>query len=320
VVTDWNWPKNKPKALNTALPHCRGDIIGIFDAEDEVHPRLLRHIDGLLTASGADIVQGGVQLMNHTTSWWSLRAVLEYFIHFRSRLHYHARQNFIPLGGNTVFVRTELVRATGAWDPECLAEDCDLGVRLSSLGAKTVVAYEPDLVTKEETPISLGALFRQRVRWDQGFLQVLRKGEWRRLETRRERMMARFTLAMPFLQGVSWMLVPLEMLTIPFVRLPVAVALVSFLLFIPFAVMFALEGVAYQEYCEHFGFKRRARDYVRLVYGAPLYQFALAGAAAQAIWRERHGDRSWVKTEHAGAHRIPIKPLKPAGSVELGSR
>src|SRR3954453_20827849 len=34
VVIDWNWPKNKPKALNTALPHCRGDVVGIFDAED----------------------------------------------------------------------------------------------------------------------------------------------------------------------------------------------------------------------------------------------------------------------------------------------
>jgi len=32
IVTDWNWPKNKPKALNTALPHCRGEIVGVFDA------------------------------------------------------------------------------------------------------------------------------------------------------------------------------------------------------------------------------------------------------------------------------------------------
>jgi cellulose synthase/poly-beta-1,6-N-acetylglucosamine synthase-like glycosyltransferase len=307
VVTDWSWPKNKPKALNEALPYCRGDMVGIFDAEDEVHPQLLRYIDTTLVDSGADIVQGGIQLMNYQSSWWALRAVLEYYVHFRSRLRYHARQGFIPLGGNTVFVRTELVRATGGWDPDCLAEDCELGVRLSALGARTVVAYEPALVTKEETPTSLGGLFRQRVRWDQGFLQVLRKGEWAWMPTRRQRFSARYTLATPFLQAVSWLLVPLELSTMPFLHIPVALALVSFLLFIPFGAMFALDFVAFGEFCRRYGFTPRRRDRVRVVFGAPLYQFVLAGAAAQAVWREMRGVRTWEKTEHAGAHRAALQ-------------
>ena len=37
VLLDHNVPKNKPKALNTALADCRGDVVGVFDAEDEVH-------------------------------------------------------------------------------------------------------------------------------------------------------------------------------------------------------------------------------------------------------------------------------------------
>jgi cellulose synthase/poly-beta-1,6-N-acetylglucosamine synthase-like glycosyltransferase len=45
VVIDTSRPKNKPKALNAALPACRGDVVGVFDAEDEVHPQLLRHVD-----------------------------------------------------------------------------------------------------------------------------------------------------------------------------------------------------------------------------------------------------------------------------------
>jgi cellulose synthase/poly-beta-1,6-N-acetylglucosamine synthase-like glycosyltransferase len=36
VVVDDNWPKNKPKALNVGLAHCRGNYVGVFDAEDEV--------------------------------------------------------------------------------------------------------------------------------------------------------------------------------------------------------------------------------------------------------------------------------------------
>ena len=82
--------------------------------------------------------------MNFHSSWYTLRNCLEYFFWFRSRLHLHAQHGFIPLGGNTVFVRTDLLRDTGGWDGECLAEDCDLGVRLSSVGKKVVVAYDSD--------------------------------------------------------------------------------------------------------------------------------------------------------------------------------
>ena len=96
-------------------------------------------------------MQGGVQLMNYHSNWYSVRNVLEYYFWFRSRLHFHAAQRFIPLGGNTVFVRTDLLRQAGGWDPDCLAEDCELGVRLSSAGARVAVAYDPELVTREET-------------------------------------------------------------------------------------------------------------------------------------------------------------------------
>ncbi len=110
VAVDTNERKNKPKAMNTALPHCRGDVVGVFDAEDQVHPLLLEHVDHAFRTTRADVVQGGVQLINFHSNWYSLRNCLEYFFWFRSRLHLHARKGFIPLGGNTVFVRTDLLR------------------------------------------------------------------------------------------------------------------------------------------------------------------------------------------------------------------
>ena len=122
-----------------------------------------------------------MQLVNFHSSWYSLHNCLEYFFWFRSRLHLHAQKGFIPLGGNTVFVRADRLRAAGGWDPNCLAEDCDLGVRLSTVGAKVVVAYDAVMVTREETPDSLNGLYRQRTRWNQGFLQVYRKGYWKQL-------------------------------------------------------------------------------------------------------------------------------------------
>ncbi|MBV9412744.1 MAG: glycosyltransferase family 2 protein [Acidimicrobiia bacterium] len=303
VVVDTNWPKNKPKALNTALPQCAGDIVAVFDAEDEVHPQLLRHVDTCFAVTGVDMVQAGVQPMNHRSSWWALLSSLEYYVYYRSLFHQRARQRFIPLGGNTVFVRTSLVQATNGWDANCLAEDCELGVRLSSLGARAVAAYDPDLVTREETPADVRGLFHQRVRWQQGFFQVLRKGDWRRLPTRRQRMVARCALAMPMVQAASWLVVPIAMMVMFVLRLPVAVALFTFLLFIPLAARLVLDLIAYGELCSHYGFRRRVWDYVGVFVGTPLFQSILAVAGAWAVTRELRGERGWYKTEHAGAHR-----------------
>src|SRR3954452_16359116 len=245
VVVDTHEKKNKPKAMNTALPHCRGDVVGVFDAEDQVHPELLAHVDHAFRSTGADVVQGGVQLINFHSSWYSLRNCLEYFFWFRSRLHLHAKKGFIPLGGNTVFVRTDVLRAANGWDGTCLAEDCDLGVRLSSRGAKVVVAYESSLVTREETPGTLAGLLKQRTRWNQGFLQVLRKGEWRRLPTFRQRLLARYTLTSPFLQAFSGVVIPIGIAIAIWADFPVLVALTPFLPVLPMAatMMFQVVGL-----------------------------------------------------------------------------
>ncbi|HET9692386.1 MAG TPA: glycosyltransferase [Acidimicrobiales bacterium] len=316
VVVDHNWPKNKPKALNTALPHCRGDVVGVFDAEDEVDPRLLRQVDHAFRANDAHVVQGGVQLMNFRSSWYSLRNCLEYFFWFRSRLHLHAQHRFIPLGGNTVFCRTDVLRAVGGWDAECLAEDCELGVRLSTLGARVAIAYSPDLVTREETPGTLKSLFKQRTRWNQGFLQVLRKGEWRQLPTRRQRLLARYTLSMPFLQAFAGVGIIVSVVSAVFLRAPVALALFSFLPAVPTLATLAFEIAGLREFCRNYYVRARATDYLRLILGMFPYQLVLAAAAVRAVVREALGMRGWEKTAHVGAHRsaaVEAAMANPAG-------
>jgi glycosyltransferase XagB len=303
VLVDHSQPKNKPKALNTALSACTGTVTAVFDAEDEVHPELLRHVDARFCDTAADVVQGGVQLMNYHSSWYSLRNVLEYYFWFRSRLHFHAQQRFIPLGGNTVFIRTARLREVGGWDPECLAEDCEIGVRLSSRGAKVAVAYDPDLVTREETPGSVRELFKQRTRWNQGFLQVLRKGEWRRLPTARQRLLARYTLAMPFLQAFTGVLIPVSLATMILLDLPVLAALITFVPLVPTLATLAVEAAGLGEFCRSYGHRARLLDYLRLLLGTFPYHLLLGAAALRAVLRERRGERGWEKTAHVGAHR-----------------
>jgi glycosyltransferase XagB len=314
VVLDAGWPKSKPRALNAALPHCKGTIIGVFDAEDDVPPALLPGVDRCFQRTNADVVQGGVQLMNFRSSWLTVRNVLEYYFWFRSRLHRHARHGFIPLGGNTVFIRADVLRDVAGWDADCLAEDCELGVRLSALGARTVVFYEPELVTREECPPTLGAFARQRTRWNQGYLQTLRRGHWRRLPLHRLALGA-YILAMPYLMALVWLTIPVAIGTALAVNAPVPITLVSFLPALPMLSMLAVEIAALGDFCRAYGQRPSRRDYGRLALGLPVYQAVLAFAAVRAVVREVRGERRWEKTTHLGLHLAEFTRRENGGAA-----
>jgi glycosyltransferase XagB len=322
VVVDRHEQKNKPRALNTALRVVEGDVVGVFDAEDEVHHDLLRHVDHALRSSNAHVIQGGVQLINFQSSWYSLRNCLEYYFWFRSRLHLQAEKGFIPLGGNTVFVRTEVLRAVGGWDGNCLAEDCDLGVRLSSAGSPVVVSYDPVMVTREETPGTLVGLFKQRTRWNQGFIQVYRKGDWRRLPEFRQRLLARYTLATPFIQTFTGLAIPVGVAIGFLAKVPIVVALISFAPLLPTLAILAFEIAGLHDFGMQYRLRVRVTHYLKLVLGAPCYQMVLAGAAVRAVWREARGRTDWELTAHVGAHlaaQPAAEPVSVAAREPVGA-
>lgn len=303
VVVDHSWPKSKPAALNSALPYCTGDVVGVFDAEDEVAPNLLAAIERTFLRDDPDVVQGGVQLMNVRSSWWAARNCLEYYFWFRSRLHFHADRDFIPLGGNTVFVRRDVLVGLDGWDASCLAEDCDLGVRISARGGVVTVAYTPDLATREETPDSIPTLIRQRTRWNQGFIQVMRKGDWRELPTLRQRLLARYTLLTPFVQAATGLIVPLSLVMMLWVKASVIVTLIAFLPLLFVTASSLIEMSALREFGRDFNVRIGARQYLGVLLGTLPYQWLLAASAMRAVWREARNERGWEKTAHIGAHR-----------------
>ncbi|WP_350004388.1 glycosyltransferase family 2 protein [Pseudarthrobacter sp. WHRI 8279] len=302
VSVDEGAVKNKPRQLNTALAMCRKDVVGIFDAESIAAPDLLLHVDTCFVARNADVVQGAVQLVNYRDSWYALRNCLEYFMWFRSRLHAYAKQGFIPLGGNTVFVRRDVLSSINGWDGNCLAEDCDLGVRLSVLNRKIVIAYAPHLVTKEETPDSIRALIKQRTRWSLGFMQVIAKRDWRALPTLRQRSVAWWTLMQQHFMAFAGLCIPLSILTALFGKFPVPVALLTFVPLVPAVAAVAFDVCMLREFGRDHGYKIRIYDHVRLVLGTPFYQVLLAYSALRALAKFRQGDFAWEKTMHSGAH------------------
>jgi len=314
VIVDTSVPKNKPQALNAGLAACRNEIVGIFDAEDDVSLDVLRQADDVFERTGAEVAQGGVQLVTLRNSWFSARNCLEYFFWFRSRLHVHAEHGLAPLGGNTVFFRRDALLRTGGWDGTILAEDCDIGIRLSASGSDVAVWFDAHTATREETPATLRAFIKQRTRWNQGYIQVLRKRSWKVLPTRRQRALVQYVLVFPLIQAATGFLFPAAILLVIFGQLPLLLTLAAFVPLLIMVGIVATELVGLFELSRTFHLGAGLRDYAVVVLTTIPYQLILAFAATRAIWREALGRRGWEKTEHAGLHRTPVA-LLPIGET-----
>jgi cellulose synthase/poly-beta-1,6-N-acetylglucosamine synthase-like glycosyltransferase len=306
-----NPPFNKPRALNVGLANASHEIVTVFDAEDDVHPDIFRVINTVMLEEGVGIVQGGVQLMNLRDHWFSVFNCLEYFFHYKSRLHFDARAGMIPLGGNTVFFRRNLVAHVGGWDVRCLTEDADLGVRLSALGERVRVIYDPRWVTREETPHNVRALVKQRTRWHQGFLQILTKHDWHHVPGRRRRLLALLIFAQPLLDGFLLCALPLIPLALLYIRLPVIVALVSFAPLYVLGLQLLMNLVGVLEFGRAYGERIPLRLLGRMPFTYLPYQSLIAFSALRATVRHALGHGEWEKTEHRGAHRRPALAARP---------
>jgi glycosyltransferase XagB len=304
LITFDDPPINKPHGLNVGLGYATGDVVSIFDAEDEPHPDILNVVNTVMVREGAEVVQCGVQLMNFADRWFSALNVLEYLFWFKSRMHYHAAVGMVPLGGNTVFFKRVLLDQAGGWDQECLTEDADIGIRLSTQGVGVRVIYDDSYVTREETPPTVGQFIKQRTRWNQGFLQVLGKGEWLRLPTLPQRLLALYTLAFPLMQALTLLYLPVSLWLMFFGKLPVLVAMISSL---PVYVLLAQLVISLCGLHEFMAVHRLRRSLIAplwLILAFLPFQWLLGFAALRALWRQLRGMNAWEKTKHIGAHRV----------------
>ncbi|MEM9032569.1 MAG: glycosyltransferase [Pseudomonadota bacterium] len=169
IVVPKGMIRTKPRALNYALDFCRGDIVGIYDAEDAPAPDQIRRVAARFAAAPSDVVclQGQLAFYNAPQNWLSRCFAIDYASWFRIILPGLARLNFaIPLGGTSVFFRRSALEAAGRWDAHNVTEDADLGIRLARLGWRTEILNS---TTREEANCRPAAWIRQRGRWLKGY-------------------------------------------------------------------------------------------------------------------------------------------------------
>ena len=307
VETFTGTPINKPRGLNVGLQRTSNQIVTIFDAEDDIDSNIFNVVNTIMIEEQKNIVQAGVQLVNFRDHWFAVHNVLEYFFWFKSRLHFHAHIGMIPLGGNTVFVHRELLDKVDGWDEACLTEDADLGLRLSALGESIRVVYDAKHVTREETPDSVNAFIKQRTRWHQGFLQVLRKGSWRGLPKLRQRLLAIYTLSYPMFQAMLTLLWPAMIVAIIGLKISVPVTMISFLPLYALVFQFLVCVIGAWMFTREYSFKFPLHLPIGMAITFLPFQFLLGISAVRAAWREIRNQNNWEKTAHLGAHRNAIR-------------
>jgi cellulose synthase/poly-beta-1,6-N-acetylglucosamine synthase-like glycosyltransferase len=195
------------------------------------------------------------------------------------------------------------VERLGGWDEHCLTEDADIGLRLSALGEPIRVFYDAHLVTREETPDSVTGFIKQRTRWHQGFLQLLRKGDWRRLPKLHQRLFALYTFSFPWVQSFICFFGLFSLLLGFVMKIPVAIAITSYLPLYVFALqaIFTLGGAFLFAREYRLRLPITAMAFACLTY-IP-YQFLHVISSLRALYREIAGMGNWEKTAHSGAHR-----------------
>jgi len=171
-------PSTKGRALNYALSYIddRSEMCGFYDAESRPDLRVLLYVAHRRLQDGrrVSILQGPVfQVRNfyEMSPWCKIASLYQAIAHDWYLPALFRRLPFV--GGTNLFVDTGLLYRIGGYDQSSLTEDLELGTR-AYLQCGAWPEYLP-YPSSEQTPPSLPAFYRQRLRWGTGHLQVMDK-------------------------------------------------------------------------------------------------------------------------------------------------
>jgi len=186
---NWIYQRMLQHETNTGV---RFDLVVTHDAEDLIHPDSLQWIN--YYAERYDFIQ--IPVLPLQTSWseWTHGVYCDEFAEFQSR-DLPVRQalgGFIPSAGvGTAYSRRALealaAEANCIFEPSCLTEDYENGLRLHALGLAQVFvppvrrgADRSMVATREYFPRRFPAAIRQRTRWVTGIaLQTWERHGWK---------------------------------------------------------------------------------------------------------------------------------------------
>ncbi|MCL5676375.1 MAG: glycosyltransferase [Firmicutes bacterium] len=171
-------PSTKGRALNYALRSVdeRSEMCGFYDAESRPDLRVLLYVASRRMEDGAKaaILQGPVFQVRNFYEMHPFCKIASLYQAVAHDWYLPALFRRLPfVGGTNLFVDTRLLHRIGGYDQSSLTEDLELGTR-AYLQCGAWPEYLP-YPSSEQTPPSVTAFYRQRLRWGTGHLQVMDK-------------------------------------------------------------------------------------------------------------------------------------------------
>lgn len=303
VVVPVGCPQTKPRALNHGLSMATGDLVTIYDAEDEPHPLQLRRAAEAFAADHTGrlaCVQAPLRIRRagdtgSKSPFMDRQFAVEYAALFEVTLPALSRLRMpFPLGGTSNHFRHVALKQVHGWDAYNVTEDADLGFRLWRSGWRLGVIDTPTL---ESPPGPLRVWLPQRTRWLKGYLQTLGVHTRRPWKLGPKAHLSLFlTLGMALVSAAAYAPAILWLTTYVIVAgvggampdIP-ALALWTLLLGTMSAWAHGLIGA-----------RRAGVDYgLSDMLRAPLYWSLLSLAFFHAVWRLVFEPHRWDKTAHA---------------------
>lgn len=170
----------KSGALEHVLDRVDADYLCVIDADTVAEPDAVERLVRACEQSGAAAATGSPRVRNLRGVLARMQA-MEYFgiIGLAKRAESVFGALFTVTGACACY-RIAAVRAAGGFASPSVTEDIELSWRLQRQGFRLV--YEPAAIFHVQAPPDWRALYRQRVRWARGAVEVLRlHGDVRRL-------------------------------------------------------------------------------------------------------------------------------------------
>jgi cellulose synthase/poly-beta-1,6-N-acetylglucosamine synthase-like glycosyltransferase len=194
----------KSAALNYGIDHARGDVIGIFDADNVPANDVLSNVCKYFDDPNVAAVQGRTLSIN------SEENMLTKFISYEDAVWCEAYLRgkdvlnlFVHLKGSCQFIRRSAIERLDGFDEDVLSEDMEISARLTRKGYR--IKYAPDVRSWQESPSSPRQLFKQRTRWFRGTMEVAFRYGRLMSAPSRKRFDAEATLFGPFMLIISLM-------------------------------------------------------------------------------------------------------------------
>ncbi|UXN73870.1 glycosyltransferase [Devosia sp. A8/3-2] len=307
-------PRTKPKALDFALPLCRGELVVVYDAEDTPEPDQLWLVaQRFADAPDIECIRAQLVIDNGGENWLAGMFAAEYAGLFTVMLPALAKWELVmPLGGTSNHFRLATLRAPGGWDAFNVTEDADLGVRLARRGHRVDVIA---LATLEEAPVALATWMGQRTRWIKGWMQTLIVHNRRPLQ---------------LLADIGWRrMLAFEVLVLGMILAPLLHSALILLLLARLvlgeplldsdglwsrACLIALGiGSGSAVIVNMAGLVRQRRfALLPIQLSLPLYWLLVARATIRALYALAKSPFEWAKTTHRGVNRAPLGSDVPA--------